>query len=276
MGEFELELLKHSTKRWQAGEIDGPSYAGLYFLHWQLAKHGKRFASRRHRIDPRPDPLRWFQVSAELSGAELRTFLSEYFRRYQFLGIINPVPLALAEWLENQWPLRFCEFIPTPMQVLAMQVEGTRPVTVISSWPRLNYPVLSKPDAFAFMVHDLEHAHKFYHCPDLHQQQLELFRLLSRAIGLGWFQEYFTDPLFMPRFDYLISDMNTHTMHASQYLRAILMEVHMRWEKVSHPVHLTQGAQEAVTGLLTSLFGKTWVQQVENRMIRPERLVMNG
>jgi len=149
---MELENLFQSIARWRAGKIDDPSYAALFFLHWQMSIHGKRFASRLHKGDPRPNPALWLLEITALDRQQARHYLRGIFERYQFFGVIGNVPMALAAWLEMAWPLTLCEHIPEPREVLRMQAEGTRPVTVLSCWPRMLNPVLTKPNAFAFMV----------------------------------------------------------------------------------------------------------------------------
>ncbi len=259
--------LKHSVARWRAGEISDAAYAALYFLHWQVASHGKRFASRRDRNVPRPDPDAWFEETAAIDAQATDRYLLRYFGRYQFLGIIGNVPAALGAWLRREWPLTLCEHIPSPDDVLRMQVAGTRPVTLLSGWPRMQAPVLSKPNAFAFMVHDLEHAWKFYHDPEMHREQREFFRLLCESSDAGRFDAYLPDSVFKAKFDYLSSDMNTHTMHASQFLRAILVEFHLRQEGLRDPGSLSLAAREAVSVLLADLLGADWQAEVERRMI---------
>ena len=264
----DLKNLPLSIARWRAGEVDDPSFAALFFLHWQAEKHGKRFASRRHKGDSRPDPAGWFVDTAAMESRQVRDYLSRYFERYQFFGIINNVPAALAAWLKREWPLTLCEHIPNPREVLAMQVAGTRPVTVLTTWPRMLKPVLAKSNAFAFMVHDLEHAWKFFHDTEMHRQQREFFRLLSAAKADGGFDAYLDDALFSVKFDYLISDMNTHTMHAAQFLRAILTEYHLRRENSAHPGDLTAAARHEVAAVMASLLGEDWLAEVERRMIQ--------
>ncbi len=264
---MELKLLIHTTARWQIGEIDDASYAGLYFLHWQVASHGRRFASRRCRFDPKPDPVAWFEDTLDLEREAVRGYLIRYFDRYQFLGVIANVPVALAAWLKGEWPLTLCGHIPDVRTVLAMQVEGKRPVTVLSAWPRMLSPVLAKANAFAFMVHDLEHAFKFFHHPELHGQQREFFRLLHQALNLGLFDGYLQDSVFSAKFDYLASDMNTHFMHACQYLRAILVEFHLRREGLREHDRLSRGAREQVSGLLAHMLGAEWPPGLEGRSL---------
>lgn len=265
---MELNNLFHSIARWRAGEVDDPSYAALYFLHWQAATHGRRFASRRIKSDPRPDPVTWLKETSGLDRQRVREYMLWYFERYQFFGVTGNVPAALSAWLRMEWPLTLCEHIPNSREVLAMQAQGTRPVTVLSTWPRMLDPVLTKPNAFAFMVHDLEHAWKFYHDPAMFLQQRDFFRLLLVAEADGCFDAYLRDAVFSVKFDYLISDMNTHTLHAAQFLRAILVEFHLRRENLRHPGGLTMAARNGVCRVMVSLLGSEWLAEVERRMIR--------
>jgi hypothetical protein len=121
------------------------------------------------------------------------------------------------------------------------------------------------------MVHDLEHAWKFFHNPDMHLAQREFFRVLADSQQSGCFNEYFRDPVFAAKFDYLSSDMNTHTMHASQFLRAILVEYHARREGATMPEDLSQNSQNAVAAVMISLFGEDWLAEVERRMMFPQK-----
>jgi hypothetical protein len=223
-----LERIATLAQRWRHGEIDDACYAAQYFLHWQIAMHGQRFASRRYKHDPRPNHIAWMTGLEQATGNEARSILAHYFERYGFLGVIPNVCMALHAWLLDRWPLTLREYIPSPEELLRMQVRGTRAVTVLSQAPRLLQPVLNKPHAFAFMVHDLEHAYKFFHDPALHAAQMAFFSQVLRVIESGVLDKNMKDPIFVERFNYLISDMNTHAMHSLQFLRAILIECHLR------------------------------------------------
>jgi hypothetical protein len=224
------ERILHLASGWRSGEIGDAAYASLYFLHSQVLHHGKRFASRKFKQDPRPDAARWLDELERLSGDNLLAGLLFYFERYGFLGVIPNVTAALRAWLNGRWPLSLCEHIPSPAEVLRMQVRATRPVTVLAGFPRFLQPVLKKPNAHAFMVHDLEHAYKFFSDPDIHEGQKRFFSQVLSSIESGIFDDYMRDTVFADKFDYLISDMNTHAMHSLQFLRAILLEYHLRDE----------------------------------------------
>ena len=234
-----LEGIVVLAQRWRRGEIGDACYAAQYFLHWQIALHGRRFASRRYKHDTRPDHIAWMADLERANGEEARTLLIRYFERYGFLGVIPNVCVALHAWLHDRWPLTLCEHIPNPGEMLKMQVRGTRAVTIFPEYPRMLQPVLNKPDAFAFMIHDLEHAYKFFHDRALHEAQKRFFSQVLTVIERGLLDDCLEDPVFLDKFNYLISDMNTHTMHGLQYLRAILIEHRLRdagkqaWEGLS-------------------------------------------
>lgn len=220
--------LTEAARRHRRAEIDDATYAALYFMYGQIAAHGARFAARRYRADPRPDPARWLAELAGAAGADLRARLLHYLSRYHFLSVIPNVPVALCAWLRGEWALSLCDSIPAPVEVLRMQAQGRRPVTLIAAYPRLMRPVLNKPNALAFMIHDLAHAYKFFHDPLLHAGQKAFFVRLEKSLARGDFTRHLSDPVFAAKFDYLMSDMNTHVQHSLHYLRAVLIESVLR------------------------------------------------
>lgn len=228
-------------------------FAGLYFLHWQLALHGRQFASRRQRGDARPDAAEWRAWLAAPAEEGVRTRLLDGFERYQFRGVIANVPVALAQWMRGAWPLVLREDIPPPLEVLRLQAAGTRAVTALTAWPRLRAPVLHKPHAFAFFVHDLEHAWKFFFSPELHAGQRTFFVCLEAAYGRGVFAPYLAEAEFTARFHYLMSDMNTHPEHSRQYLRAILVEAHLRREGKAPADVLSPAGERAIAGVMAAV-----------------------
>lgn len=260
------EIIATLTADWRAGELSGAAFAGLYFLHWQMDTYGRRFAARRFKHDARPDAAQWLAELAESHGAARIQCLLRYFERYQFLGVIPNVNIALVEWLHGRWPLVLCEHVPLPAEVLDLQVRGLRPVTLICDADRARRPVLRKPNALAFMTHDLEHAWKFFHAPRLHELQRGLFAVLQTAQRRGVFAAYARETEFRTRFDYLISDMNTHPVHSLQYLRAILVEFHLRAGHVEATGLLSPAAHSNVAHTLRQLELDAPVQEVLSRL----------
>lgn len=248
-----LRDLPQLAIRWRAGDIDAAVFAVLYFLHWQIASHGRQFASRRNKSDPRPDANEWLSVMETAKGEGLRQHLLAWLGRYQFRGVIDNVPAALLQWLRGAWPLILREDIPEPLEVLRMQARGCRAVTILTEYPRLCQPVLNKPDAFAFFRHDLEHAWKFFHSPALCDGQCAFFAVLEDAFDRGVFAPYFDDAGFTGKFHYLMSDMNTHPEHSRQYLRAILVEYYLRREQKGRKQPLSAAAEEKMDEVMRAV-----------------------
>jgi hypothetical protein len=252
-----IDDLAHQCARWHEGKISGAAYAASYFLLWQMDRHGARFASRRHRCSHRPDERLWREHLLSAHGKALDESLIDWLGDARFFRIIPSVPIALRSWVLEDWPLILLTRIPSPLEVLGMQIQGTRPVTVISEFPRAVQPVLGKANGFEFLIHDLEHAWKFFHDPTEHQAQRHFFRLLQRAHEAGHFTAYLHDAIFAEKFDYLISDMNTHPVHGLRYFHAVLVECLLRREGKSLREPLSPGAKQEIIQLIRQL-ARAW------------------
>lgn len=252
-----IDDLVHQRARWQEAKISAAAYAASYFLLWQMHQHGAHFASRNQRYGNRPDDRLWRENLLAASGDALDESLIEWFGHTRFFKIIPSVPIALRSWLLGDWPLTLLTRIPSPRDVLDMQTQGTRPVTVINDFPRAIQPVLSKANGFQFLVHDLEHAWKFCHDATQHQAQRHFFRLLQRAHDADLFATYLHDAVFTEKFDYLISDMNTHPVHGLRYFHAVLVECLLRQEGKSLREPLSPAAKQEIIQLIRQL-AETW------------------
>jgi hypothetical protein len=245
--------IARATARWRRGEIGAATFASLYFLFWQVARHGNGFAARKRKHGTRPNFAAWLHSIDAADRSALSERLHDGLENHQFRGVRASVPTTLCRWLRGRWPLVACEEIPSPVAVLRAQARGTRPVTIISAYPRMREPVLTKPDGFAFFLHDLEHAYKFFHAPALHAGQRAFFAALEAAFDRGIFVWYRTDPVFARKFDYLMSDMNTHPQHSRLYLRAILIESALSHEGKSPSGSLSRSSRRVVDGAMRAV-----------------------
>jgi hypothetical protein len=136
-------------------------------------------------------------------------------------------------WLEGRYPLDLREDIPTPQEMLDVQCEGRRYVTLM---PRPEQQLTSygrHEDACAFTLHDLEHAHKFFGDPECQRGQMRFFRGLRAA--LPRLQLWCEDAVFTRDLDYLMSDMNSHPVHLVKFLKAIILTAEIRRTGERHP-----------------------------------------
>ena len=241
------------AERWRAGEMGAAGFAAATFLLWQMDRHGRGFASRLSRSSPKPELSRWRETLLTAKAPELEATLAGWFEHYRFFRIIPAVPIALSGWLQRGWPLRLISRIPSPREVLHMQASGMRPVTVFEDYARASQTVLTKASGFDFLVHDLEHAWKFCNDPAQYRAQRGFFGLLELTLAEGIFGPYLDDALFAAKFDYLISDMNTHPVHGLRFLHAVLIECLLRREDKAAGNPLSPLAREEVTSLMQGL-----------------------
>ena len=238
--------------RWVAGAIGDAAHAAGYFLLWHIERHGRRFASRLQRDRDTPAPEVWRERLLTAEATALYALLGEWLSHYRYLRIGADIPGALRAWLQDDWPLRLTERIPGPREVLRLQAEGTRPVTLIG-FPRAAQPILHKANGQDFLVHDLAHAWKFLRDPRQYRLQCRFFRWLQRALESGLFDEWLTDAAFAGQMDYLISDMNTHPVHGLKFLHAAAIECLLRREGRGPRERMSDGTRQGLMDTLENL-----------------------
>ena len=114
--------------------------------------------------------------------------------------------------------------IPTPLEMLTAQCEGRRYVTLMTAAEDQSRRFGRHDGALEFLLHDLEHAHKYFGDAELARAQRRFFQLLHARLPL-W--PAFDDE-FQSSLDYLASDMNSHPLHMLKYLKAIWLNAFKR------------------------------------------------
>jgi hypothetical protein len=161
----------------------------------------------KHYVGNRISPLSDLKLTAALDFLKTHTLRKVSLR----------VNRSLIAWSAGKYALEFTENVPTPMEVLEMQTQGKRIVTLPREQANGKTP-------YEFVIHDLEHADRFFYCPTLHFSQVQFFSLLKNWIRADLFSNLLAQEDFAKKFNYLISDMNSHPAHMLQYLRHIIQE----------------------------------------------------
>lgn len=157
----------------------------------------------------------------------------ELFCSFFFRGVVLDSHEGMVGWLEKRYPLYLRLDIPTPDEMLAAQCEGVRFVTLLIGGPAQFQTYGRHADACAFMLHDFEHAHKFFGDENSFRGQLRFFRALRASITA--FARWNDDPQFVKDLDYLKADMNSHPVHLIKYLKAVVLSAEMRETGLRHP-----------------------------------------
>lgn len=122
----------------------------------------------------------------------------------------------------KRYPLIITEKIPSPQELLQIQITGQRIITInedVTSWPMTYY---SGRDFLGFIMHDLIHADHFFLDPEHRDGQLGFFKFVENILIDKNLNDFLLSESFKTGFEYIISDMNSHPVHLFQTLHALL------------------------------------------------------
>lgn len=152
--------------------------------------------------------------------------LREVLRQFSLKGVRQDSQLGLLGFVDQTFALDLRFDIPTPKEMLDHQCEGRRFVTLLTSPEDQERQIGRFQGAYEFVMHDLEHANKFFGDPVSHRGQVRFFNNLR--VLLPHLEPWMKDPLFCKDMDYLKSDMNSHPVHLFKYLKAIVLTSSLR------------------------------------------------
>lgn len=142
--------------------------------------------------------------------------------RLRFLSTV--VNQGLGRWLAQEIQLELKFHVPDPLEVLRAQAQGKRIVSaLITKEEILNFEEHGR-DFTSFLIHDLVHAHHFFADePGEFERQVVFSGWMKEIVENGtWDCLLRLKPEMRTQFEYLISDMNTHTWHLIKTLKSLL------------------------------------------------------
>lgn len=233
-----VELLR----RWQndllSGEISPPEIACDFVLWHGARKHGAFWlGSTKPGWKPTAvnvsvlGDLAYLDLPTSTRARQSLASLKDrigLLEAFQLKGVREDSHQGLLGWLKGDFPLKARLDRPTPLVMLDLQCAGERCATLHLE-PEEQFTAIGRhAGAYEFLLHDLEHAAKFF--GSTYQGQVQFFNQVRKAFYSGLFRRWWTDSLFRTDFEYLISDMNSHPVHLMKYLKAIWLEALRREE----------------------------------------------
>ena len=192
---------------WQTQSISNQTCALYFFIHDYLRKY------------PNKKLAQYYQDSYVLSQNSW-SLSSEVLYQFNFKKVKGKAIDALYAYCNHQWNCQLFTRTLMPLEVLSLQASGIRPLSMIK---QLEFGEIGhKSDCFEFFVHDLEHAYMFFFDEDRFQQQCCFFKRILTSIAEGVWDDLLEDDYFKEKFEYLMSDMNSHIQHYYFYLKAIV------------------------------------------------------
>lgn len=147
--------------------------------------------------------------------------LGDWLSQYDFKKIPGGILSAVRGWMQGSHQL-LLELDPiTPYQMLDLQSQGRRVVTLSLGKAMQGELVDGRRDSFEFLLHDLIHADLMFVDPHMLSAQIDFFKSLKKIFDQGLLhEELLRDIEFKTSFEYLISDMNSHPLHMAHLLKA--------------------------------------------------------
>jgi hypothetical protein len=155
------------------------------------------------------------------------TTLFSIINNFNLHSVPHSARISLSKWYSNDFKLILMfDNVPSSRDVLAMQADGKRCISLITN--NIDNLILNERDALSFLLHDLVHAYKMFSNDILLQGQIgfcrAMMKILKNKQGNNLIESLSSqDEKFSENFDYLISDMNSHTKHLFYYFKAILI-----------------------------------------------------
>jgi hypothetical protein len=231
--------------RWKAGELSDAEMAAIYVVVFSFLRRSQDFlggihneftASESLQTPPNMLSCRNFM---EILRATLPESLAKvksltrfendqgflpFLCRHTLRSIPISVMRSLSAWQNGTYPLTLWTTIPSPEEVLQLQVGGKRCVSMFIQESEFSQLASDGRDVFGFLIHDLIHADHFFHDPVNAQAQIQF----SQRLQILWQQPFLQERLladseFKEEFYYLMSDMNSVPLHLLKTLKAQLL-----------------------------------------------------
>ncbi|WP_374033508.1 hypothetical protein ACES2I_12170 [Bdellovibrio bacteriovorus] len=277
---LEDEFLQHTSplahkclqvfmRLWQSKSLSDAEIAAIYILIFSFLRRPKDFLGGPHN-----QPLATLSVSSRMSCQTFFELLQKelpedlrqtkslarfqrpddllsYFCAHSWRSIPLSVAQSLMAWENGLYPLRLLSYVPTPKEVLSMQSEGQRCVSMLQDLTEMQEFVEEGRDVLGFIVHDLIHADHFFADPVKARAQIEFSRRLMVVFGFHDIQVMLqTDAAFKKEFEYLMSDMNSFPLHLLKTFKAVLLGYFKRREGLA----MTEALSEATEAEFQRLF----------------------
>ena len=195
------------------------------------------------------------KFSYPLSQLDSKKNLFCYMDHWRWRDTPRSVWQSLHFWKRNPENLLLYFNIPTPVEILKMQMQGKRCVSVFCHKESLDCIYEHQRDAYLFTVHDLEHAWKFFSIQESHLLQIQWAKFLHKTFFQGS-RGSFINPKLQNNLDYLISDMNTHPWHAFLTLKNLFLQ--------NFKLSLGYDSTEKITDSQYSNYENSWNQFLQD------------
>lgn len=212
---------------WKSRTILDYEAAGLYILVFYFKwKPLKWIGSKKTQKNLHTRPF-ILDLIPNLKIKEARDHnLYSFFATYQLKHIPATAQMSLLRWADGIYPLIATRKLPSSLEVLNFQTQNKRVVSLLLPPP--DTYVLGERDPMSFVLHDLIHAYHFFENKEVRNEQLGFYQCMQKSLSHKILQEALLDAQFAKDFEYLISDMNSVSLHMCMSLKSIFLQYYLR------------------------------------------------
>ncbi len=244
--------LQPFLRLWEDKFITDRDIVAIYLCLFSFLRRPKDFLGGPHQVfevnPPQPNSAFTCQNFLELliptlpqelqSRKSLHHFqrteaLVSFVCRKSFRSIPASVMRSLWRWQMGTYSLKLLTHVPHPAEVLDLQCQGQRCVSMLVSSQEIRTLVEDGRDVLGFIVHDLIHADHFFQDPNNARAQVQFSQKLQNLWQQIFLQELIaTDLKFKSEFFYLMSDMNSVPLHLLKSLKTTFLAYCKRRHKI--------------------------------------------
>lgn len=216
-----LEALKKLT-------LSPFDFTTLYLLLFLRIKHPKNWLQKKNRQDSpngADQLLSLIPKSFKLNDWEIYKLKGispvELFSLYHLKAIPDAITRTMINWQSGLWSIKCLEYIPGPRELLKLQVQNSRCITLITDPLLIDSMVMACRDPLSFLLHDLMHADQFFNRPQSLLGQLGFYKLIYAIYDKPELKTLLkNDSGFKKEFEYVASDMNAYVIHLFKCLKS--------------------------------------------------------
>ena len=210
-------------------------FTTLYLLLFLRIKHPKNWAqknSKSQHINQNfgSDLLSIIPEGFNLNEWEKNKLQGEttftLFNNFNLKAIPESINRTILHWFLGSWSIEMLQHIPTPRELLRLQVKNTRCITIITNPEEIDSYVLETRDPLSFVLHDLMHADQFFSQKESQIGQLGFYHLINCVYDrpeLRLLLQLNKD--FKKEFEYVASDMNAYVIHLFKCLKSAFSRI---------------------------------------------------
>ena len=219
-------------------DLDSHHFTCLYILLFLRIKHPKNWLQRKtkstsvdlHNVQIKRDLLSIIPDSFLLNEWEKNKLVGvtsfTLFSSYNLKAIPESINKTMLQWMNGKWNIEMLEHIPTPRELLRLQVKNIRCITVTTNPEKIDLLVLESRDPLSFVLHDLMHAEQFFSQEESQKGQLGFYNLINSIYDKPELNGLLkTESNFKKEFEYVASDMNAYVIHLFKCLKSSITRI---------------------------------------------------